>query len=259
MSSHRLSMSRMSLALACSYSFRPDAEVHERVVGRPARLGSAVHLLAECRVNSTALDYAAIGLGLTEADVDIKREAESIADGPLQELLDKYPWTACEIGLRYDASRDRAAIGPRRGELGYGDVPTMTLPGTLDLVVVDGDRALVVDIKTGKVPQDSEQLYAQAVAVSRMYGANQVEIGYAMARKTKCEIAAKETLTADDLDAHAGRIAKLLRRLPMAEPVTGKYCWRCDARPACPAWLAEGTRSGAEMPGDDYFGDREVA
>lgn len=244
--SHRLSMSRMSLALACSYSFRADVEVHERVVGRPALLGSAVHLLAECHVRK---------LPAPVLDEDVRDEAHAIANGPLLKLLDSQDWTACEIGMRYRADVDESWGGPRRGDADYGNVGRMVLPGTLDLVLVRDADALVVDIKTGKVPGDSEQLYAQAVAVSRAYGAKRVEVGYAMARKTKCEIAAKEVLEADDLDAHAGRIAKLLRRLPMAEPQTGKHCWRCDARPSCPGWLAEGVQSGTEMPPDEYFGD----
>ena len=75
-------------------------------------------------------------------------------------------------------------MGARRGEAGYSEVTPSVLIGTLDLVHVDGDLVTVVDAKSGKLVTDTEQLRAQAVAASRLYGAKRARVGYVYARKT---------------------------------------------------------------------------
>lgn len=128
----------------------------------------------------------------------------------------------------------------------------MVLPGTLDLVLVSDGRARVYDVKTGRMPADREQLYAQASAVSRLYGVETVEVAYARALKTKLQADDVETLDADRLDEEAGRIARVLRKLPTAEPVpSDDACWRCSARGACPAFGA--------ARADDQMRDLEAA
>lgn len=230
--SHRLSFSRMSLAHACSFGFRSDVAAVERPAGRPARIGSAVHTMVELAVRGEVKALA--------EEPDIVAEAQAIFDGPLSGFVKSQEWTACELGLRYDAEADACTIGPRRGEAGYDEVGAMVLPGTLDLVLVEGTRARVYDVKSGKMPEDKEQLYAQAVAVSRLYGVDTVEVAYARALKTKLQADDVEVLDAARLDEEAGRIARVLRKLPTSQPVPGeKYCWRCNARGACPAFGAE--------------------
>jgi hypothetical protein len=144
-----------------------------------------------------------------------------------------------EVGLRYDAENDTTERGPRRGESGYDDVPEMVLPGTLDLVRVADGAAWVVDIKSGqKANAHPEQLYAQAVAVTRLLGLERAFVGFVFARKTKCDEPAWEPLDADRLDAEAGKIRRKLRMIPDAEPVINPGCSYCPARAACPAQAA---------------------
>lgn len=246
MKAHRLSMSRLSLAHKCSYSFRPDVPAPPRTAGRAAQLGSLVHTLAEAKVTGRS--------SAEDVDADLLSEAMQIATGPLDQFLSSLPWTACEKGFRYDAANDVCVEGPRRGEPGYETIGSTSLPGTLDLIHVDGSRALVVDIKTGKPPKDSEQLYGQAVAVSRFYKLNEVRIQYARALKTKLDLLNDEVLDADRLDAEAGRISGLLRRLPTAAPNRGEHCWVCDARSWCPEWKDDGyfeDRAEARLYADD--------
>jgi hypothetical protein len=224
-------MSRLSLAHDCSYGFRSDVETFERPAGRPARVGVGVHSMVELARNGTVKALA--------EEPDIVAEAEAIFNGPLKAYVADGGWTHCEIGLRYDAENDVCADGPRRGEDGYGEVGAMVLPGTLDLLRIDGKRGKLRDVKSGKPPSDAEQLYGQAVAAARRFGLEEVEIGYARALKTKLQELNVEVLDAERLDVEAGRIARVLRRLPTAEPVPGDaYCWRCNARPACPAFGA---------------------
>lgn len=235
MRAHRLSISKMSLALVCTHSFRMDVQANPRPVGPEARIGTHTH------------DMVALDLGVPppkREDVDPTEVAAAMVlyrsamtwVGPRRDRV-----LNAELGIRYDASTDRAVVGPRRGEPGYDDVGAMVLPGTLDLLLRGADAVLeVVDLKTGKKDYETPwQLYAQAVAASRLFGEKVVRVGYLYARKTKCDEPAWETLDEDRLDEEAGRIAKTLRRLPMAEPERGDWCFRCDAREACPKWQSD--------------------
>lgn len=230
----KLTMSRYPLALNCAYGFRSDVESVDRPGGREARIGTLVHAMAEMAVTSGPEAEMSVPDG---TDVSEWETACAIYRGPLSTFLDSRRWTACEIGLRYDAANDTASRGPRRGEPGYQHVGPMVLPGTLDLVLVEHDVAWVIDLKTGKRQNaHAAQLYAQAVAVSREYGARTVHVGFLFARRTRCAEPTWETLDEDRLDEEAGRIVRTLRRLPIAEPVRGDWCWRCDAQTSCPAW-----------------------
>lgn len=240
MRAHYLSASKMSLALVCAHGFRPDVEQFPRLSGSAAKTGTGTHTLAECAV----IDFEGPA-DLSRLSDDEAAEARKLCSEKLVAWLRAHHWTAWEIGLRYDARTDTARIGPRRGEPGYEDHGAMVLPMTLDGVHVADDLVTVVDLKSGKLVDDTAQLRAQAVAASRHYGAKRARIGYVYARKTKCDEPKWVDLSEDDLDAEAGRIGRLLRTLPVAQPVPGDYCWRCDARPACPAYGAEQAASSA--------------
>jgi hypothetical protein len=222
----RLSMSKMHSE--CLYAFRSDVDAKERPAGREARVGSATHTLAEYHVK-----------GKTESpkiDPHDLAAATILFEGPLRGWLDKRDWTACEIGLRYDAEHDVTTLGPRRGDPGYEDIGPMVLPGTLDLVQVVDDAVWIADLKTGKKDNaHPEQLYAQAVAASRLYGVSTAFVGFVFARKTKCDEPEWEALDGDRLDAEAGRIRRKLRLVPTSEPVLGQGCFYCPARDVCPA------------------------
>lgn len=240
-------MSKMSLAYICAFGFRGEVEQFPRPAGKPARVGSNVHTLIEQHVKGMPLAL--------NGDESEQAEALEMFSPPLMSWLDKTKWTACEIGIRYDSAADASVVGARRGEPGYQDVTPSVLIGTLDLVHVDGDLVTVVDAKSGKFVADTEQLRAQAVAASRLYGAKRARVGYLYARKTKCDEPKWTELSEDDLDVEAGRIGRLLRTLPMAEPNAGEHCWRCDARPACPAYgatVADKTARDLEEAG--FFG-----
>ena len=235
MKSHLLSMSRLSLAYQCAWSFRADSPQHPRPSGTPARIGSGTHSCMEAYVTTGQAPTALPKLAPEEA-----AEALALFSPPVRAFIDSIPWTACEIGLRYDARTDTTTAGPRRGEPGYADIGEMVLPGTLDLVADEPGLVTVADLNTGKHVADREQLYAQAVAAARFYDVPSARVAYVYARKTKCDPPEWETLDADALDMHAGRISRLLRKLPTVQPVAGEgYCWKCDSRPSCPAFGAE--------------------
>lgn len=226
---NRLSMSKLWLAMKCGYFARPDVFYSESPPGRAARIGSVTHTLQEVRVTGT--DRAIDNVNLEEVI-----EAQKLMSGPFGAWLDATEWTTCEIGFRYDAEEDESEQGPRRGEDGYDDHGPMVLKGTLDLVKVEDDSIDVVDTKTGQ-PRNAhvEQLYGQAVAAARFYKKDTVRVGFVFPRKTKVIEPVYETLDADRLDYEAGRIRRVLRTIPTAQPVTGDHCWMCPARTVCPA------------------------
>lgn len=228
----QLSMSKLGLAHRCAYGFRRDVPAEPRAPGRAAQLGSIVHALVEAAVNG--------GSECADVDPTLLAEGKAIFEGPLTAFVASHDWTICERGYRYDAERDIAVDGPRRGESGYESVPSMVVPGTVDLVKIEKDAALVVDVKTGQPPKDSEQLYGQAVAISRRFGVSTVRVQYARSLKTKLDVLSDEVLDADRLDAEAGRIRRLLRTLPTSRPNRGEHCWICSARGVCPEWRNDG-------------------
>lgn len=237
-------MSKIGMAYHCAYGFREDVPSLPRLVGRAARVGSATHAIVDSVVNKTPLDD-------TAHDPAELAEAFAIYEGPLTGFVASRPWTICEHGYRYDSIADTAERGPRRGEDGYDDVPAHVLHGTVDLVHIEGDEALCVDLKTGKPPEDAEQLYAQAVAISRAHRVKRVRVQYARALKTKLDILNDELLDEDRLDAEAGRQARLLRMLPTSQPTPGEWCWKCDAWQSCPAKRDARER---ELEASGYFG-----
>jgi hypothetical protein len=244
--SRALSMSKMDLALGavedppsgCLYGFRDDVERVERTPGRAAQIGSLVHKLAECHLTGESVS-------MTDLDPEVVAEALALFNGPLKDWLEPWRGAYIEKGLRYDAEQDIARFGPRRGDEGYDRHGAMVLKGTLDLARIEAGEAWVVDLKSGKKENaHQEQLMAQAVAFSRLPVARtmdvrKVHVAFAFARKVRMPEVEYVTLNADDLDAAAGKIRRALRLLPTSQPQTGDYCWRCDARPMCPAWADE--------------------
>lgn len=225
---NRLSMSRLWLIYKCQYFARSDISYQESPSGRPARIGSITHKLAECQVKN-------VDVHLDDCDLTEIAEAKALMDGPFGGWLDSTSWTDCEIGLRYDAETDTSTLGPRRGDDGYDDHGPMVLKGTLDLSKLEPEWVDIVDIKTGKVDNAHiEQLYGQAVAAARYYGRPTARVGFVFPRKTKVIEPGWELLDADRLDYEAGRIRRALRMIPDSKPTPGDHCWRCPARSVCP-------------------------
>lgn len=232
-------MSRVSLATICGFPWSEAApEWNERPVGKEARAGSVTHHLSDAHLKGIEPDLSAY-------DPEAIAEGTAYFEGSLRGWLAKRHWTHSEIGIRYDAERDEARIVEGRGPNGYDDADDghMVMRGTLDLVELwrdDHERLCIdnVDIKTGQAKNAHvEQLYVQAVGVSRLFDPHMVRVGFVYPRKTKVIEPVWEELDRDRLDEEAGKIARTLRKLPTAEPVPGDHCFRCPmGRGLCPAY-----------------------
>jgi RecB family exonuclease len=228
MGSHKLSMSGIDLAMLCSHGFRADAPSQPRPPGIEARVGTATHALVEAAIKGQQISV----------DDDVAEKASRIATQLLLWLRSRpRRELRSEMGLRYDAEHDSATEGASRGPDGYADIGPMTIPGTLDLAWRDDNGTLVVvDIKTGKKEHAHEwQIIAQGLAYARLMGEERVRIGFVFPRLTKCDEPELRELSSRDLDLSAGHLHDLMRHLPVAQPRPGDWCWRCSARPNCPA------------------------
>lgn len=157
-------------------------------------------------------------------------------------------------GDRFDTERAYAydvATGEAR-ELGpikrrdYGLIKPFEIPGTIDLVVCDGQRIIVVDYKGFEEVDDAEtnaQTTTYSLMVARVYGYKSVTVAivYLIANRQPDIF----TLEAFDLQLHANRLARLPAMVAAAQrspnPVVGKHCKYCPALVSvdgvtCPAW-----------------------
>ncbi len=247
--SHALSVSKVDLALICAYGFREDVQRFDRPSGIEARIGTGSHSLVEDWFHGRP----ARSLGPDIVDKATRHAAQAI-----KWLEPRRPRILfCEIGMRYDAEQDRGLDGPRRGEDGYGTPGPMELPGTLDLVLRGEDGVLeVLDLKTGqKKYAHEEQIYTQGLAMARKLNETRVRVGFLFAKLTKCDEPEMRELDENALDVHAGVLHGLMRSLPMAKPEPGEWCWRCDARPGCPAHQEQrASESATDLEQAGYFG-----
>jgi hypothetical protein len=255
-------MSRVPLAAVCGYPWAEGApEWNERPSGKEARAGSVTHKLSDAHLKSTA--EKPVVADLSEFDATAIAEGTSYFEGSLRGWISKRAWTHSELGIRYDAERDEATIVEGRGPNGYDDSGDghMVIRGTLDLVELwrdDSERLCVdnVDIKTGQAKNAHvEQLYVQAVGVSRLFDPHMVRVGFVFPRKTKVIEPEWEVLDRDRLDEEAGKIARILRTLPNAEPKPGDHCFRCPmGRGLCPAYaVANADEQMKELEAAGFF------
>lgn len=245
MKAHHLSGSKADLSLCCAYWARPEVVHQPRPLGAPARRGNTVHAASDADHKGIPGpehhdDTEALWLTL-KAWIDAE-----VAAGRL--------FSDSEIPLLYDTEKDVASLC-EIGELGprdYLGVTAMKMPMRLDLVRVDrADGCVyVLDIKTGSrsgtaSAHENVQLATMGLAAARFYGVPRANVGLIFPMKTKVHPPEWHELDAEALDLHAGRLHRVLRQLPLAEPNRGDWCWRCPIGPGkgvvstCPAWQDE--------------------
>lgn len=235
--SHHLSGSRYHLAVGaledppqgCVYWARPEIDLPVQEVGRAGKIGNASHA-----------HVAAYAQGRTPPEPETEEEWEALPIGRrvVAWLDDVGIPTAVEIAIAYDTATDTA----RRIEVGwhrdYADLRPTEIPTTLDFVWVTDDAVEVVDLKAGKRQNaHKEQLHIQGLASARLFGRPLARVAFTFARQTKCGRDPWEEMDADRLEGEAWRAAAVMRRLPVAQPQPGNWCWRCPlGRANCSAW-----------------------
>lgn len=237
----RLSMSRLSASEVCAFS-----QVLPGVV------------------DVTPYAYRDRGQALHQylCDVVMRGEQEALAAVPeafLEEVraidlaslphADPAAW-AVEVAYAYNPTTDTARELHRGGGRDYSSVSEDELPGTADVVGVQGDEVVVLDVKTGRKeleePREALQLLALALSASRAYGRSRALVGWIRLRDgvPRYEHA---RLSAEDLSGwvrervtrvfDADRLARLQWDMApeSVELTVGPHCTWCDAYSRCPA------------------------
>lgn len=262
MNHHHISLSKWALAKECSYWGRSDVELPRDEPGKPARVGTMVHRLADVYAKT-----GKVAEPLEKDDLTEFAEAKGIFEGPLRGWIDGWKLLPgekhTELRLRYDARFDSVGVAPRRDQAGYTRPLPYEVTGELDFVRVAEGVVEVVDLKTGKFSDSAvAQLDAYSMLASRHFGVSAARHYVLYARKTKIVPTVWVEMDADALDAEAGAIVRVLRRLPTVQPTPpadSKACaFICPlGRAACPAHADR--QSETSMPDAEFFGDSEVA
>lgn len=239
MRAHKLSASKVDLAEWCTYSFRVDVDLPEKQVGPKAVIGTEVHKAAERWFRKEQVGQISV-------------DASSLWASLKSWLEDEVIFSHSEIAILYDATTDTAQVCETgNGERDYLNVSQYSLPMRLDLVR-EGTQLEIVDIKTGSMsnaapPPENAQLFTQALGASRLLGYKTAHVGLVFPLKTKVHEPVYHHIDEHALDAHAGKIRRILRTIPDSQPVRGPHCWKCSVGPGkgfvtqCPAWLTDQT------------------
>lgn len=228
----------------CMYWARPDVELPPQAPGRPALVGTASHAIGD-----------AVAKELPEPEPQTEAEWEALPIGrQVGHWLRRVGLpTVSEIALVYDAATDTARRIEGKGHRDYGDLLPTEIPTTLDYVWVRDDRVDVIDLKTGKRQNAHvEQLNIQGLAAARFFSRPLASIAFAFARKTKCDADPWADMNADRLEAEAWRASAVVRRLPVAQPNVGRWCWQCPlGKSQCPAHATTDWSEDTRVLADD--------
>jgi hypothetical protein len=168
-------------------------------------------------------------------------------DHPFAHLLPPSP--RAEVKLAYDvATREGRIIGEGSGR-DYGTPGPFEIVGSCDVLGVDGDRAVVLDWKTGfadvEPASSNDQLWFYALAACRALGLSSatVRIVYTQFRRVdEYEIDALELADfATMLEGLHGKVADLRAAYRAGEPMQtreGAWCKWCASKPHCPSKVA---------------------
>ena len=223
------------LAVHCGHSFRGDIPVPYEKSGPAAVHGTAVHAAIEAYLDRS--EYP------KEAD----DEKVFATFSTWLEWWDRvggrdFPGAMTEVPMVLDVQRATVRQVPRGAHRAYGEIGPFEIPMTIDLCSpCDGPIASLYDWKTGR-PGDAcaPQLATNALALSIATGAT-AAFAQAIYLTPQVVIEAEPVeLDALDLGEHLDTLRRVMRALPMAEPVPGPHCkseW-CKLREKCTAHRA---------------------
>lgn len=265
------SASKSDLLLQCARPFEEGVETSDEP-GEAALYGSAFHDLMFQAKNLKPDHLLSIATKL-ERKWNVPGAADELVGHvrSAKKLLAKWlagenPWGAHFDGG--DFLREQAfAINPskltcRRIEAPsvedhvYRGVSVATeIPGTVDLMILDGPAPMVMDYKTGRdpfdfltVPEDVTQLRTLGLAawfeaVGDRIRATVPEVILAVLHAPRGSVPAiyADLVPVADLQRHAGQLADALRRKGDGSMRAGACCRLCPARSDCP------TQTGAYL------------
>jgi hypothetical protein len=254
-SRHRYTGSRADLASRCLYWARGDVAAPPRDSSSATDLGSALH---EAAADEGGLDALEDIGGLLPALAERQEHVDDIAERwgltetartELELLIDAWrAWWPSYAGARafrtevpfaFDPRSMTARELPSNGQRDYSACEGDELPTTLDAYALEGDRVVVLDLKTGRgvkrVADYRRQLLVGAVCASFAHDVGEATIVLAHVTPDGVFVD-QEDVDTFDLHAEALALRDEVARIPSAEPVPGSHCAerRCPMRPWCP-------------------------
>ena len=254
----KLTGSKIQLALACGYAFRPDAVTHARPeLGEAAALGNAEHELIETEPEAVdeedATQDAFAALVARDSRVEdaiIKHGLSAAAAEDLCAMHEAWAewwptWHGGRVFERetpyaWDVARWTSRRLPSQGQRDYSAAAGCELPLTIDAVHIDKEQrhGVVLDWKTGRLPQppvaEHAQLLTAALCVAHAHRLDTMRIALVRVRPGKVWTD-EVTLDVFELDAWASRLARVTSDLQSSEPTPGRHCveGHCPALSAC--------------------------
>lgn len=214
----------LDLALLCNWWTDPAVQPPAMPTSDEARVGTALH---SCVQHGGERDVS--GFEPEElATVRRWHAAWQMSD------WSRWPWQH-EVAFAYDPAADAGRILPSDSHRDYSDAKPGEITGTADLVLCDGDRVVVADIKTGaqmtrKPARDAMQLRFLALAASRVWGVSEAHV---MFLDVDDDGVLPESADLDADDLLDTRMA-LLSVLQPSAPRPGDHCTGCKAVAVCP-------------------------
>jgi hypothetical protein len=224
----RVTGSGLSRLKKCQYVGRDDVPWIESAPGAAAEHGSEVHELI-------AAPFLGRNVGGSSRATIVARSFLAWFDG---EFGSREGWIA-EPAYVLDVERGEARFLGCNIAREYGERLPSEYAMSADLVRIDGDEAIVIDVKTGRrenveAAEINTQIASIGVALRRLHGVSRVRGILAFVNGFGVSID-EVTLHALDLDAHEQELHDLAKATPTAEPNPGKHCQWCPAVSACPA------------------------
>jgi hypothetical protein len=228
----RLTASSVWLAHKCLWPFRPELPDPPRVTNAKMERGTAMHRLIERMILDGSQGVVAPAT-LDPKDVAACGDAHDWAMAKFGGMS-----LRTEVAYGWDPFAGGAAF-PKVVERDYSSVPFSYTPGTIDLLALSPDSAVIVDWKTGYSSFDySAQIEFLGLAVADAVGLDEVTVILAKMSPKGLEPQGWD-LGRKDLDQIAARHMTRLAVLDGAQPERGDHCRLCNYRGhGCPAWEA---------------------
>jgi hypothetical protein len=194
-------------------------------------------------------------------------EHEDLSDlGSLPPNLAKHvpPNARSEVRVVYDVATGLGRILGEGSGRAYGDTGPFEIPGSIDVLGIDGDCVIVLDWKTGftdvEPARSNSQLWGYALAACRALGLDRaiVRIVY-----TKTGRVDEHEIDALDMAGFAQRLARLYARASemkrrqddgqQVATTEGSWCKHCESKHACAsknALLIQLSGRGLQVVGD---------
>lgn len=243
------SASKTDLLFACTWPW--NRLVARGEVGERARFGSAFHEFIEAKLigKPHPKDLAASwGIDAEELATRVEEAFPVIArwlDGDNLWGIRFQNWKT-EVSTAYNPRTDEARLcdPPTEDTHDYADRQPGEIPGTTDLMSLNGKTLLVLDHKSGwnvaadwqpRTPAENGQLRTLALTLARLHkGVARIIVGFFHAPASGLPQVLADELSLGDLETHRKNLKQAMNNIGTGWMRPGVWCSHCPAWSECP-------------------------